>query len=186
MGLKQDLIDAKIKAAEDAGMDLERIDSSPGSYIERDAHYTAQAIITLLTKSDFTITNLKAPVVVEDIKTPDQAVNILTKTLLGDKAPILSSLKQIGNIIPGGGAVVGGVVDQLEGAIEKAVTPLVKGGAKLPGLDLSKEDGGLESTGYVFIGEDPDTKTAFDVDDESGQIQFTRVKLLRENNEDLF
>ena len=69
--------------------------------------------------------------------------------------------------------------------MEKAITPLLKGGAKLTGLNLGKGGGGLESTGYVFIGEDPDSQDAFDVEDEDGQREFTTVKLIREDVEDL-
>ena len=57
--------------------------------------------------------------------------------------------------------------------------PLLEGGAKLAGLDLGKDEGGLESTGYVFIGSDPDSQDAFDVEDEDGQREFTTVKLIR-------
>ena len=42
--------------------------------------------------------------------------------------------------------------------IEKAIKPLLEGGSTLPGLNLNKDDGALESTGYVFIGEDPESK----------------------------
>ena len=52
-------------------------------------------------------------------------------------------------------------------------------------IDISKDTGGLDATGYVFIGEDPDTQDSFDVDDEGGQREFTKVKLFREDIEDL-
>ena len=52
-------------------------------------------------------------------------------------------------------------------------------------MDLGKDSGGLESTGYVFIGEDPDSQDSFDVDDEDGQKEFTTVKLIRDDIEDL-
>tara|TARA_Y100001937_G_scaffold126745_1_gene196848 strand:- start:1410 stop:1973 length:564 start_codon:yes stop_codon:yes gene_type:complete len=186
MGLKQDLIDAKVKAAKESGM--EELDTKQGSFIERDAHYTTEAILNFLTKADFTITQLKAPVIIESLKTPDQSVNIALETLLGDKAPILKTLKQIGNTIPGAGSIVVQIVDELESAIERAVKPLLEGGAKLPGLDLGKSGGTsgvLESTGYVYIGEDPDSQDSFDVGGEDGQRQFTTVKLIKENIEEL-
>ena len=50
---------------------------------------------------------------------------------------------------------------------------------------MNKDDGALESTGYVFIGEDPESKEVFDVDDEDGQREHTTVKLIREDIEDL-
>ena len=77
------------------------------------------------------------------------------------------------------------MINSLEGEIEKAITPLLEGGATLTGLDLGKDDGGLESTGYVFIGEPPDSEDDFDVEDENGQREFTTVKLIRDDIEDL-
>ena len=73
----------------------------------------------------------------------------------------------------------------MEGEIEKAITPLLEGGATLPGLDLGKDNGGLEATGYVYIGEDPVSQDGFDVEDIDGQKEFTTVKLIREDIEDL-
>jgi hypothetical protein len=61
----------------------------------------------------------------------------------------------------------------------------LESGANLPGLDLGKDVGGLESTGYAFIGGDPDSQDSFDVEDEDGQRQFTTVKLIREDVEDI-
>ena len=40
---------------------------------------------------------------------------------------------------------------ELESQIEAAVIPLLEGGAKLAGLDINKDAGGLEATGYVYI-----------------------------------
>ena len=185
MGLKQDIIDAKVKAAKESGIETP-LDTSPGSIIEREAEYVTEAIINFLSNANLTITQLKAPIVVEDLKTPPIPVDVNMETLLGDKAPILKTLKQIGNKIPGAGSIVDQLVDQVEAAIKKAVQPLLKGGAKVPGLDLGKDAGGLQSTGYVYIGEDPNSQAGFDVDDESGQSRFTTVKLIKENNEDLF
>ena len=185
MGLKQDLINAKVKALEESSQGNVEIDTSPGSYIEREAEYTKEAIVKFLTNCDFTITKLNAPVIVEKMITPPQFVSIKLETLLGDKAPILKTLKKVGKIIPGAGTVVNQLVDQLETEIKKAVKPLLLKGANLPGLNLGKDSGGLDSTGYVFIGDDPDSERGFDVDDKEGQSTFTKVKLLRQNIEDL-
>ena len=173
MSLKQDLIDAKVRAAKDSGI-LTPLDTKPGSYIEREAHYMSRAIINNMIDADFTITQLKAPVVVESMKTPEQPVNIELETLLGEYQPVLKLLKQLGDPLG-----LGALIDKLEGEIEKAILPLLEGGAKLAKLDLGKDDGGLESTGYVYIGEDPDSQDAFDVEDEDGQREFTTVKLIR-------
>mgnify|MGYP001456722304 CR=1 FL=1 len=95
MGLKQDLIDAKVKAAKESGVP-EPLDTSPGSFIEREAEYTKEAIVNFITEANFTITQLKAPVIVEDLKTPAQPVDMKEETLMGDKAPLFKSLKSIG------------------------------------------------------------------------------------------
>ena len=138
-----------------------------------------------LTKCEFTITQLKAPVIIEELKTPPQPVDVEPQTLLGDKKPLLDSLKQIGGKIPGAGDVVGSIVDRLEGEIKKAIKPILDSGAKLKGLDLGKASGGLQSSGYTFVGEDPDSKLSFDVEGESGQRRSTTVKLFREDIERL-
>jgi len=179
MGLKQDLIDAKVNAAKDTGI-TKPLDTSNGSFIEREAEYTKEAITKFLTEAEFRITKLNAPVILESLKTPEQPVNIELDTMLGEYGPLLKTLKKIGDPLGFGSAI-----DALEGQIEKAVTPLLEGGAKLAGLDLGKDDGALESTGYVFIGEDPDSESDFDVEDESGQKEFTTVKLFRDDIEDL-
>jgi hypothetical protein len=153
MGLKQDLIDAKTKAAEESGM--ETPDTSPNSAIEREAEYVKEAIVNFLTQCEFTITQLKAPIILEDLNTPSQPVDMKAETLMGDKAPLLKSLKKIGAPIPG----IGGI--------------------------LGKDAGGLRATGYAFIGDDPNSQGAFDVEDEDGQRQFTTAKVFREDIEGL-
>ena len=178
MGLKQDLIDGVVKAARETGFPDERdIDSSPGSTIERNAEYMKEAIVDFLTKCEFRITQLNAPVVLEDFKIPRQGVDLEPKTLVGDKAPIIDAFK----IIPGGGAAA----DAIQNTLRKVTKPLLRGGAFLPNIDVEKDGGGLNSTGYVYIGTNPDSQDTFDVDDESGQRQFTTVKLIRDDIEDL-
>ena len=178
MGLRQKLIDAKVNASKEAGI-TEPLDVSPNSYIYLEADKTARAILETLSEANLTITQLKAPVVVESLKTPDQLVNIELETLLGDKAPILKALRKLP--VP----AIGEIIDKLESELEKAITPLLEGGAKLTGLDLGKDVGGLESVGYVYIGEDPDSQDGFDVEDEDGQRENTTVHLSVEDIEDL-
>tara|TARA_R100000742_G_C4265878_1_gene83952 strand:+ start:339 stop:881 length:543 start_codon:yes stop_codon:yes gene_type:complete len=179
MGLKQDLIDAKVKAAKESGVTTP-LDTSNGSFIERESEYTKEAIVKFLTEAEFRITQLNAPVVVEKFKIPEQLVNVELDTLLGEYGPILKTLKQIGDPLG-----LGSVIDSLEGEIEKAVTPLLEGGSILPPLNLGKDAGGLESTGYVFVGNPPDSEDDFDVEDEDGQREFTTVKLIRDDIEEL-
>ena len=179
MSLKQRIIEAKIQALQDTGVQ-ESIDTGPGTYIEREAQYIAEAVLDTLSEANFTITQLKAPVVVESMKTPDQPVSIELETLLGEYGPVLDLLHKIGDPLG-----LAKLIDDLETQIEKAVTPLLERGAKLTGFDLGKDDGGLEAHGYVFIGEDPDTQESFDVEDEDGQREFTTVKLLPEDADEL-
>ena len=177
MGLKDKILDAKRRAALETNMPP--IDTSRNSYLDKEAEYIADAIIDTLREANFTITQLKAPVVVESLKTPDQVVNIELATLLGDKAPILKALRKIP--IP----AIGEIIDKLESELERAITPLLEGGAKLAGLDLGKDAGGLNSAGYVYIGEDPDSQDGFDVESEDGQRENTTVKLSVEDIEEL-
>jgi hypothetical protein len=179
MGLKDDLLEAQLNASVDVGLP-QPPDLSDGSYGERLAHYQAEAIVNFMKNSEFTITELKAPVVVETLRTPDQPVNIELETLLGEYQPVLKALKKIGDPLG-----VGGIIDKLEGEIEKAITPLLQGGAKLAGLDLGKDDGGLDAIGYVYIGEEPDSVDDIDVSDEQGQTTNTTIKFIVENNQDV-
>jgi hypothetical protein len=55
--------------------------------------------------------------------------------------------------------------------------------AALAGLDLGKDDGGLESLGYVYIGDEPDSVDDIDVEGEDGKIENTTIKWIAENNE---
>jgi len=182
MGLKQRLIEAKVQAIQDTSpAESVEVDTSAGSIIEREAQYTAEAILETLQEANFTITQLKAPVIVEELKTPDQPVNIELDTLLAEHIPILKVLRKIGSPIPG----IDRIIDQLESAIEKAITPVLEKGAKLVGLDLNKDSGGLESKGYVYIGEDPESLGGFDVGDVQGQRDFTTVKLIDEDASEL-
>jgi hypothetical protein len=179
MGLKADLINAKLEGLKAAGANLDQVNSGPGSAIEVEAELTKEAIVKFITGANFTITQLKAPVVVESLKTPEQPVNIELETLLGEYQPVLKALKKIGDPLG-----LGGLIDSLEGQIEQAVTPLLEGGAKLAGLDLGKDSGGLEAAGYVYIGEDPDSQGGFDVEDEDGQRDYTTVQIFRDDLEE--
>ena len=182
MGLKQDFLDAKLEGLRLGGASLEAIEKAGAedSPLAIQCEMEKEAIVNFLTKANLRVTQLNAPVVLEDIQTSDLDVNVKMETLLGEYGPILSTLKTIA--APAG---AGELVDELQGQIEKAVKPVLKGGSTLPGLNLNKSSGGLTSTGYVHIGSDPDSQESFDVADEDGQRQFTTVKLIREDIEDL-
>jgi len=179
MGLKADLLDAILQASADVGVE-EPPDLSDGTFPERLAYYQTEAIANFLTQCEFRITKLNAPVILEDIKIPEQLVNVEMDTLLGEYGPILKTLKQLASPLG-----LGPVIDTLEGEIKKAIEPTLEGGSVLPPLDISKDDGGLDSTGYVFIGNPPDSQDDFDIEDEDGQREFTTVKLFRDDIEDI-
>jgi len=181
MGLKDDLIEAKLEMIKASGGNPDEVDTGTGSPIDIECELTTNAIATFLTEADFTITQLRAPVTVESLKTPDQLVNVELETLLGPYQPVLKILKKIGIAVPG----IENIIDKLEGEIEKAIIPLLEGGATLVGLDIKKDNGALESRGYVYIGEDPDSVEAFDVEEEDGQGQNTTVHLSIEDIEEL-
>ena len=64
----------------------------------------------------------------------------------------------------------------------------LRNGIQTKEIDVDKSGGAtglLESTGYTYLGDDPESQSVFDVDDEDGQRQFTTVKLIREDVEDL-
>ena len=91
-GLKENLITAAIESAKISGVKEEDIDTTKGSPIDIQAQLTVDAIVNFLTQCEFTITQLKANVIIEDLKTPDIPINLELETLLGDKAPLLKAL----------------------------------------------------------------------------------------------
>ena len=170
MGLKQDIINAKVEGLKAQGIEESDINTSNGSAIEIESELLKEAFVNFLTNVDFKITELKAPVILENFKIPDQNVNV------GSQVTYIP--------YPGGAP---GVPISVQGGL---------GGATLAKLNLEKDSrptpvdfttnagGGLDSTGYVYIGEDPDSQETFDVGDEDGQRENTNVKLFREDIEE--
>ena len=80
-------------------------------------------------------------------------------------------------------------IDDLEGELEKAVRAVLQNPGFVPSINQSKDgdesDGGVESTGYVYIGDDPNSQDDFNVEDEVGQRDFTSVKLIRDDIENI-
>ena len=181
MGLKQDLVKARIEALKAAGVPEDKIKTGPGTPIDVEMGLTRDAIVRFILKADFKITDLNCPIILEDLKTPDQPVNVKIETLLGEYGPMLMALRRIGSMIPGVGSVVKKLINELESKIKDAMEPLLEGGADLQGLDLHKGAGKLESTGYAYVGEDPESQDAFDVSDVGGQRTFTKVKLIKDD-----
>tara|TARA_R110000765_G_scaffold384538_1_gene476238 strand:- start:49 stop:543 length:495 start_codon:yes stop_codon:yes gene_type:complete len=162
MGLKDDLIKAKVECFKIMGKSEDEIDSSVGSALEVEANLMTEAIVNFLTNVEFKITQLKANVVLETFAIPPQR---------GDVLPSVTSTD-----IPYPAGVPAAAVP----------IPLNNGtnGVLTKTIDITKEFGNLESTGYVFIGEDPDSQDDFDVEDENGQREFTTVKLFRDDIEE--
>ena len=162
MGLKDDLIKAKTQALLIQGVEQDNIAPSVGSALEVAANLMTEAIVNFLTNVEFKITQLKANVVLEDFSIPPQQ---------GDILPSVTSTD-----IPYPAGVPAAAVP----------IPLNNGtnGVRTKAIDISKDTGNLESTGYVFIGEDPDSQDDFDVEDENGQREFTTVKLFRDDIEE--
>ena len=174
MGLKQDLIDAKVEALKIQGVTNPPVEK--GSPIEVEAELTKQAIVNFLTKADFRVTQMNAPVVIEDFNIPDQSCNVSMTTLLGPHGPVIDSIKKIAGLVPGAAQVV----SILEEQVQRITKPLLEGGTTLPGINLDKTSG-LKSEGYVYVGTDPESKRSFDVSDEGGQKAFTKVKLFNDD-----
>jgi len=165
MGLKDDLIEAKTQALLIQGVDPDNIDTSVGTAIEVEANLMTEAIVNFLTNVEFKITQLKANVVLEDFSIPPQ------------QADVLPTVQSIDIPYPAGVPAA---------AVPVPLNPSsLRNGVLTKTIDVGKDAGGLESTGYVYIGEDPDSQDDFDVEDESGQREFTTVKLFREDIEDL-
>ena len=164
MGLKDDLIKAKVECFKKMGKSEDEIDSSVGSALEVEADLMTEAIVNFLTNVEFKITQLKANVVLEDFSIPPQ------------QADVLPTVQSIDIPYPAGVPAA---------AVPVPLNPSsLQNGVLTHAFDIDKDFGNLESTGYVFIGEDPDSQGRFDVEDESGQREFTTVKLFRDDIEE--
>ena len=74
------------------------MDTSPGSFIEREAEYTKEAIVNFLTECQFTITQLNAPIVLENFK--NTKLLMLKRHLMkDDKKPMFKTIRQLGSLI---------------------------------------------------------------------------------------
>ena len=174
MGLKDDLVQAKKLGLIAAGA-VPPINVDPGSPIDVEATAVAAAIVKFLTSVNFRITKLNAPIVLEDFSIPEQPVDVERKTITLDKMPIVKTIGQLAG--PGGTLLA----TKLAAEIKSETDKLLLEGCTLQPLELSKIDGtGLDSTGYAYIGGDPETQDGFDIDSRDGQKLFTEVKLFVE------
>jgi hypothetical protein len=167
MGLKDELIEAKVQGLILQGVDEDKISTSRGTAIEVEADLMTEAIVNFLTNVEFKITQLKANVVLEDFSIPPQ------------QADVLPTVQSIDIPYPAGVPAA---------AVPVPLNPSsLRNGVLTKTVDVNKDGGNtgiLQSTGYVYIGEDPDSQQDFDVDDESGQREFTTVKLFRDDIEE--
>ena len=161
MGLKQDLIDSKKEGLRLSGANDEAILQAQDA-LEAQCELEVEAIVNFLTQCQFRITGLNAPVILEDFNIPPQ---------LGD----VQSTVTIGGTSATGGPVTGNVTNGEMGVQTKEINVNKSGG----------NTGNLQSTGYAYIGGDPDSQDEFDVGNESGIRDFTSVELFREDIEDL-
>mgnify|MGYP003113326370 CR=1 FL=1 len=167
MGLRQNLIDAELEAAKIAGSDI----TEPTPAMIKKAELTTNAIVDFLTQAKFTVTKFNAPIILEDFMIPPQKGDILTS---------------VTTEIPAGGVqVVGSPASQQSVAPTIATVKQGTDGVKTHKIDISKDAGGLLSTGYAFIGQDPKSQAEFDVTTEDNQSTNTAVKLIRGDIEDL-
>jgi len=156
MGLKQDLIDAKIEGLKLTGANDDAISQAQDA-LDTQVQLEVDAIVNFLTKCEFRITKLAANVILEDFKIPPQQGDVLpTVQAVGANA---------------GGPVTTTVTNGTSGVLTKNINVDKVGGTT----------GLLQSTGYVYIGEDPDSQDTFDVEDEDGQREYTTVKLIRDD-----
>ena len=168
MGLKQDLIDAKKEGLRLSGADADAIKKAEET-LEPQVQLEVDAIVNFLTQCEFRITQLNANVILEDFKIPPQEGNIEPGVQVMANIPVSTTGGP-------GSTTTPGILENREGGVLTNDIDVNKSGG---------ETGNLESTGYVYIGLDPDSQDAFDVEDENGQKEFTTVKLFRDDIGDL-
>ena len=147
MGLKQDLINAKIEGLKESGVAEDAIQQAEKS-LDVQCELEKEAIVNFLTKCQFRVTQLNANVILEDFKIPPQQGDIQPDVQVAANIPV--------NTSGGPGATTS--VGILNNADAKANGT---GGILTKPINVSKAGGGtglLQSTGYVYIGEDPDSQ----------------------------
>tara|TARA_R100000231_G_scaffold86040_1_gene65276 strand:+ start:385 stop:918 length:534 start_codon:yes stop_codon:yes gene_type:complete len=177
MGLKQDLLDAKLKGLELSGASKEVIEEARAatSPLSQQIDLEVKAIKDFLINCRFRVTALNAPVVLEDFNIPPQNGQIESTVQIAAGQAITTTAG------PGSTTSPGILQNTADGA----------GGPQSPDIktDIINVDtnSGLQSTGYAFIGSDPFSQENFirDINEEQGQRRFTEVKILPEDIEGL-
>ena len=174
-GLVVDLIKAKLNALKALGMEE---DPEVTELVQVEAEGIKDAFINFLTNPllNFTVSELRASVEIEEFKTDDLSVNLSPESLLGEYGPVLGMLKKLSAAVPGAGEAV----DGLESAIKKAMAPGLQGGATVPAIDARKDggpSGKIKAIGHAHVGlKDPDPNS----DTTDSENDFTKVKLYRD------
>ena len=173
MGLTENLINAKLEGLRDTGADEEALEQAAKS-LEVQTQLEVDAIVEFLTQCEFRITQLAANVILEDFKIPPQPADIEKDVKVASGIPTQGQA-------PGRTTSTGNLEGKRNGVRTKKIDISKSIDRKPPNVSTT---GGLESTGYVYIGEDPEEQAQFDVTDEDGQKEFTTVKLLRDDIEE--
>ena len=167
MGLKTDLIDAKKEGLRGSGATDEAILQAE-EVLEVQTQLEVDAIVNFLTQCKFRVTQFNAPVILEDFKIPSQEADIQQGVVVSEGIAVSTTGGP-------GSTTTPGLIKNI-GALSDVLTKP---------MNIGKAAGGLNSSGYVYIGEDPDSQRKFNVEDEDGQRRYTSVELFREDIEDL-
>ena len=101
MGLKADIIKAKLEAMKVQGINILLVDTSDGSPIEVEARYTRDAIVNFLTHDDlhFTISSMRASLDIEEFQiAEDFDADVKQKKVIGDKLGNLYWMKLVADL----------------------------------------------------------------------------------------
>ena len=167
MGLKQDIIDAKVAAEnvrrERIGLDKLKKEDIPEE-LKVESEGIRDAIINFLTHDDlhFTISELKASLEIEEFKTQaplNAKVNTTVSSTVSAGIPLMA------------GIVAGATTSP--GASKGTGTGVVSEPIKLR-KDGAKHGGRLVATGHAYVGSDDPTPNSDTRDEENN---FTKVKL---------
>tara|TARA_R100000005_G_C4948483_1_gene170032 strand:+ start:33 stop:515 length:483 start_codon:yes stop_codon:yes gene_type:complete len=159
MGLKQDLIDAKKEGLRLSGATEEAIQQAENA-LDTQVQMEVDAILTFLTNCQFRITQLQSNVVLEDFKIPPQQADIQNTVTYVSPAGTPTPL-----------------------TLPKSPAPSVL----TKEINIGISGGGLESSGYAYIGRDPNSQEGFGsiISPDGSELPQTEVKLFREDIEDL-
>ena len=90
MGLKQDLINAKIEGLKLSGASEEAISQAQDT-LDTQCELEVEAIVNFLTSCEFRITKLNANIVLEDFQIPPQQADVLPQVVVAPGIPTVGS-----------------------------------------------------------------------------------------------